>query len=166
MHFIFFRQPTKGHNSKSYGRPLFQYTGYIQSLSMLIQAFSFLAFIVPWKSVMKIFKNGVIWKPIKEYNFKSYGLLATFLPLHLPYLRDQVWCKFQWCRTTNISYWKPSNRQNSQELWTLGPYPVYAIHPVIVHTDISFQLSSFHSSLEIGYKNFQEWQNLKSYQGT
>ena len=27
-----------------------------------------------------------IWKPMKEQNSKSYGSLATFLPLHLPYL--------------------------------------------------------------------------------
>ena len=38
--------------------PLFWYLQYIQSLSIFIQTFSFLAFIVPEKSVMKIFKNG------------------------------------------------------------------------------------------------------------
>ena len=36
------------------------------------------------------------------------------------------------------------------------------IHPVIVHVDMSFRLSSFHSSWEICYENFQEWQNLKN----
>ena len=71
--------------------PLFQYTLYIQSLSMFIQTFSFLAFIDPEKSVMTIFKNGKIWKSMKVHNYKSYGPLATILPLHLPYLRDQVW---------------------------------------------------------------------------
>ena len=40
--------------------PLFQYTQYIQSLSIFIRAFSFLAFIVPEKSVTKIFKNDKI----------------------------------------------------------------------------------------------------------
>ena len=55
---------------------------------MFIRTFSFLAFIVTEKSVTKIFKNGKIWKPIKEQNSKSYGPLATILPLHLPYLRE------------------------------------------------------------------------------
>ena len=61
---------------------------------MFIQYFSFLAFIVPEKSVTKIFKNGKIWKPIKGHKSKSYGPLATILPIHLPYLRHQVWYKF------------------------------------------------------------------------
>ena len=81
---------------------LFWYTLYIQSLSMFIQIFSFLAFMTPEKSVTKIFKNGKIWKPMKWYNSKSYGPLATILPLHLLYLRDQVWYKFHWSRITNI----------------------------------------------------------------
>ena len=40
--------------------PLFQYTLYIQPLSMFIQTFSFLAFLVPEKPATKIFKNGKI----------------------------------------------------------------------------------------------------------
>ena len=82
--------------------PLFLYTQYIQSLSMFIRTFSFLAFIVPEKSVTKIFKNGKIGKPVKGHISKSYGPMATSLPLHLHYLRDQVWYKFHRCRTTNI----------------------------------------------------------------
>ena len=128
--------------------PLFLYTRYIQSLSMFIWTFSFLAFlgsektvtkilrmakfenlprdIAPWGSEksVRIFKNGKIWKqkPTKGHNSNSYGPLA--------------------------------------------PIPVYTIHPVIVHVYTNFQLSSFHSSWEICYENFQEWQNLKTYQGT
>ena len=37
---------------------LFWYIRYIQSLSMFIPTFSFLAFLAPEKSVTKIFKNG------------------------------------------------------------------------------------------------------------
>ena len=82
--------------------PLFWYTQYIQSLSMFIQTISFLAFIVPEKSVTKVFENGKIWKPMKGHNSKSYGPSAI-LPLHLTYLRDQVWYKFcQSRRTPNI----------------------------------------------------------------
>ena len=32
---------------------------------------------------------------MKGHNSKSYGPLATILPLHFPYFRDQVWYKFQ-----------------------------------------------------------------------
>ena len=53
----------------------------IQSLSMFIQTFSFLALIVPEKSDTKIFKNGKILKPIKGHNSKSYGPL-TPIPVH------------------------------------------------------------------------------------
>ena len=102
---ISYWKPTKGHNRKSYGPlALFRYTQYIQSLSMFIPTFSFLAFIVPETSVTKIYKNGKIWKPMKRHNSMSYGPLATILPLHLTYLRDQVWYKFHWSRTTNIGY--------------------------------------------------------------
>ena len=55
---------------------------------------------------------------------------------------------------------------NSKSYGPLAHIPVYTIHPDIVHVDKSFQLSSFHSSLEIYYENFQEWQNLKTYEGT
>ena len=70
---------------------LFRYTRYIQSLSMFIQTLSFLTSIVPEKSVTKFFKNGKIWKTMKGQNSMSYEPLATVLPLHFPYLRDQVW---------------------------------------------------------------------------
>ena len=53
-----------------------------------------------------------------------------------------------------------------QGLWTLGPYSGIHDNSVIVHADMSVQLSSFHISLEIYYDNFQEWQNLKTYVGT
>ena len=69
---------------------------------MFIGTFSFLAFLGSEKSDTKIFKNGKIWKPSKEHNSMSYGPLATFLPLHLPYLQDQVWYKFHRSTTTNI----------------------------------------------------------------
>ena len=82
--------------------PLLRYTRYIRSMSMFIRTFNFLAFIVPEKSDTKIFKNGKIWKPIKGHDSKSYEPLATILPLHLPYLRDQVWYKVHWSRTITI----------------------------------------------------------------
>ena len=69
--------------------PLLQYTLYIQSFSMFIQILSFLAFIVPEKSVMKIFKKGKILNSMKGCKCKNYGPLAIVLPLHLPFLRDQ-----------------------------------------------------------------------------
>ena len=154
---------------------LLQYTQYIQCFSMFIQIYSFLAFIVSQKSVTKIFKNGKIWKPMKGYNSKSYGPLATILPQHLPYLRDQVWYKFHRSRTTNIKvieqkcilmFWKPTKGHNSKSYEPLTPILGNTIHPVIFHVYTNFQLSSFHSSWEICYKNFQEWQNLKTYEGT
>ena len=43
--------------------PLFLYTWYIQSLSMFILTFNLLG---SEKSVMKIFKNGKIWKPVMK----------------------------------------------------------------------------------------------------
>ena len=61
MHLIFFenlpREITPGVMDPW---PLFWYTLYIQSLSMLKRIFSFQAFIVPEKSVTKIFKDGKI----------------------------------------------------------------------------------------------------------
>ena len=51
-------------------------------------------------------------------------------------------------------------------MYPLAPIPIYTIHPVIVHIYTNFQISSFHSSWEICYENFQEWQNLKTYEGT
>ena len=52
---------------------------------------SFLAFIVPEKSVINTFKNGKIWKPTKGHNSKSYWPLATNFATTPLYLRDQVW---------------------------------------------------------------------------
>ena len=75
-----------------------------------------------------------------------------------------MWYKFHWSRTTNI-YWKPTKGHNSKSYGPLSPTPVYTIHPVIVPVYTNFKLSSFHSSWEICYKNFQEWQNLKTYEG-
>ena len=40
--------------------------------------------------------------PVKGHNFKSYGPFATILPLHLPYLRDQVWYKVHLSRNTKV----------------------------------------------------------------
>ena len=62
-------------------------------------------------------------------------------------------------------FWKPTKGHNSKSYKPLAPIPINTIHPVIVHVDTSFQLSSFHSSLEICYENFQERQNLKTYKG-
>ena len=56
---------------------------------MFIQTFSFLAFIVPEKSVAKTFKNGKIENLSKGQNSKSYGSLATILPLHLQTLETK-----------------------------------------------------------------------------
>ena len=39
---------------------------------------------------------------MKGHNSKSHGPLATILPLHLPYLRDQVWYEFHRNKNTNI----------------------------------------------------------------
>ena len=105
--------------------PLFRYTQYIQSLSMYTGTFSFLAFLGSEKSIMKIFKNGKIWKPSKGHNSKGYEPLATVLPLHFPYLRDQMWYKFCQSRTTNIK--------------VITPIPVYMIH----HCPCLYKLSAF-----------------------
>ena len=102
MHFKFLKR-TKEHNSKRYGplAPILVYT--IQPVIVLfIWTFSFLVFMVPEKSVMKVFKNDKIWNLWRDINSKMFGPLATILPLHLPYLRDQVWYKFYPSRTTNI----------------------------------------------------------------
>ena len=98
---LIFWKPTKGHNSKCYGplAPLLVYT--IHPVIAHVYT-NFQLSLVPEKSVTKIFKNGKIWKPIKGHKSKSYGPLATILPLHLPYLRDQVLYKVHWSRTTNI----------------------------------------------------------------
>ena len=145
--------------------PLFWYTGYIQSLSMLIRAFSFLSFVI-LRNLLRKFSRMAKFENLWREITKSYGPLAIILPLHLPYLRDQVWYKFHWSRITNISYWKPTKGHYFKSYGPLAPILVYTMHPVIVHVDTSFQLSSFHSSWEICYKNFQEWQNLKAYEGT
>ena len=94
------------------------------------------------------------------------GINFIDVRLHFPYFRDQVWYKFHWSKTTYLSYWKPTKGHNSKSYGPLAPIPVYTIHQVIVHVYTSFQLSSFHSSWEICYENFQEWQNLKTYHGT
>ena len=60
-------------------------------------------------------------------------------------------------------FWKPTKWLNSKSYGPLATILVYTIQPVIVHVDMNFQLSSFHSSWEICYENFQEWQNLKIY---
>ena len=152
--------------------PLFWYTLYIQSLSMFIQTLSFLAFLGSEKSVTKIFKNGKIWKPSKGHNSMSYGLLATILPIHLPYLETKCGISFievgpQTFKLLSILiFWKSTKGRNSKSYKPLAPIPVYTIHPVIVHVYTTFQLSHFHSSWEICYESFQEWQKLKTYQGT
>ena len=55
---------------------------------------------------------------------------------------------------------------NSKSYGPLAPIRVYTIQQVIVYVHTNFQLSSFHSSWEIWYEKFQEWQNLNTYQGT
>ena len=96
-------------------------------------------------------------------------------PIHFPYLRDQVLYKFHRSRTTNIKviewnaflfFWKPTKGYNSKSYRPLAPIPVNTIQPVIVYVYTNFQLPSFHSSWQIWYENFQEWQNLKTYEGT
>ena len=62
----------------------------------------------------------------------------------------------------HFDFWKPTKGHNSKSYGPLAPILVHMIHPVIVHVDMSFQLFSFHSSLEICCKTFQEWQNLKN----
>ena len=104
--------------------PLFWYTRFIQSLSMSIQTFSFLAFFVPEKSVTKIFKNGKILKPTKGDNSKSYGLLATILQLHHSYLRNKMWYKFHRSRTTNSRpQWLSWMRRPNGDLEVAGSTP-------------------------------------------
>ena len=129
-------------------------------------------FIVPEKSVTKIFKNGKIWKPMKGHNSNSNGPLATILPLHLSYLRDQVWYKVHRSRTTNIKVIEQNlPRDTTESYGPLVPIPINTIHPAIVHVYTNFQLSSFHGSWKICYENFQDckiWkpmkgQNSKSY---
>ena len=61
---------------------------------------------------------------------------------------------------------KPTKGHNSKSYGPFAPIPVYMIHPVIVHVYTNFQLSSFLRFWEIRYKKFQEYQNLKTYQGT
>ena len=150
--------------------PLLRYTQYIWSLSMFIRTFSFLALIVPEKYIMKIFKNGKIWKLIKIHNSKSYWPLATILPIHLPYFRDQVWYKFHRSRTINIKvieqnafyfFWKPTKGHNSKSYIPLAFWYTWYIQSLSMFTQ-----TSFHSSWEICNENFQEWQNLKIYEGT
>ena len=63
-------------------------------------------------------------------------------------------------------FWKPMKGHNFKSYGPLVLIPVYTIHPVIVHVYTNFKLSSFDSSREICYENFQEWQNLNTYQGT
>ena len=91
MHFNFLKT-YQGTYSKSYG-PLMLILIYMihPVIVHVYKTFSFLAFLVPEKSVMKIFKNSKIWKPTKEYNTKSSGPLATILPLHLPHVKNKVW---------------------------------------------------------------------------
>ena len=116
--------------------PLFGYTQYIQSLSMFIRTFSFLAFIVPKKSVKKSFKNDKIWKPMKGHISKSYGLLANILSLDFPYLRDQMWYKFHRDRTTNIKvieqnafqFFENLPRDITKSYGPLVPIRIYSIH--------------------------------------
>ena len=76
--------------------------------------------------------------------------------------RPQVWYKFHRNRTTSIIvseqnafFLKNLPRVITQSYGPLAPIPVHMKHPVIVIVDTSFQLSSFHSSLEICCENFQ-----------
>ena len=88
--FFFFWNPTKGHNSKSYGAlvliPVYTIHPVIVHVYTKFQLSSFHSS----QSVTNIFKYGKIWKSVKDHNCKSYGPVATILPLHLFYLRDQV----------------------------------------------------------------------------
>ena len=104
----------------------------------------------------------------------SYGLLATVLPLHFSYLRDQVWYKFHQSRTRDIKVIEQNAFYflfyffdiNSKNYESLVPIPVNTIHPVIVNVYTNFQLSSFHSSWEICYeifKNGKIWKPTKGH---
>ena len=113
------------------------------------------------------------FKPTTGHNSKLWTL-GPYSGIH-DTSSPQVWYKFHRSRTTNIKvieqnafliFWKPTTGHNSKSYGSLAPILVYRIHPVIVHVYTNFQLSSFHSSWEICYENFQEWQNLKTYQGT
>ena len=101
---LIFWKPTKGHNSKSYG-PLapipvhtihpvivhvdtsFQLPRFHSSLEICCENFQ------EWQNLKNLWRDN---------NSKRYGPLATILPLHLPYLRDQVVHKFHWSRTTKM----------------------------------------------------------------
>ena len=111
--------------------PLFRYTLYIRSLSIFIQIFSSIAFIVPEKPVTNFFKNGKIWKPIKGHKYKNYGVLANILPLHIPYLRYQVWYKFHRSRTANINVIEQNVFLNLLRDITprvMNPWPLFRCH--------------------------------------
>ena len=145
--------------------PHFGYTQYSKLLSMFIQTFNFLAFIVPEKST-KIFKNDKIWTTIKGHNSKSYRLLTPIPVYTIHPVIVHVYMKKSLIKIfNNGKIWKPTKGHNSKSYGPLAPFRVYTIQQVIVYVYTNFQLSSFHSSWEI-YENFQEWQNLINYQGT
>ena len=67
--------------------PLFQYTRYIQSFTMFIQT---LAFIVPEKSVTKIFKNGKIENISRDITARVMGPWPPFC--HYTFLTLETKC--------------------------------------------------------------------------
>ena len=74
MHFNFL----KTYQGTLLFRPLFRYTRYMQSLSMFILIFTFPTFIVPEKSVMKIFKNSKIKNLSRNTTPRVMGLWPPF----------------------------------------------------------------------------------------
>ena len=123
----------------------------------------------------KNFKNGTIWKPMKGQNSKSYGPLAIILPLHLPYLRDQVWYKFHQSRTTNIkvivqnAFWFFENLPRDisprvMEPWSLFRYTRY-IQSLSMFIGI-FTFLAFIVPEKSVTKILKELQTLETYEGT
>ena len=60
------------------------------------------AFIVPEKSVTKISRMAKFENLPRDITPRVIGPWPPILPLHLPYLKDQVWYKFHRSRTTNV----------------------------------------------------------------
>ena len=61
---------------------------------MFIRFFSFLAFLVPEKSVANIFKNGKIWKPTTGQNSNNYAPWPPFCHYNFLILETKCGIKY------------------------------------------------------------------------
>ena len=64
----------------------------------------------------------------------------------------------------HFNFWKPTKGYNSKSYGPLAAIPVYTIHPVTIHFIWPFSFLAF--IVQEKSENFQEWQNLKIYEGT